>query len=57
MLCVLWWCLKCYFGNSFATFITVIVTAILIVIANNWLGEPTEQELTVFNEKRKGVGY
>lgn len=57
MLCVVWWCIKCYFGNAFATIIIIIITGVLIILANKWLGEPTENEIIVFNEKRKGVGY
>lgn len=54
-LSVLWWCIKCYFGNMAATFITLVVIAISIIILN-WVNEPTKQELKQLHEKRKGVG-
>lgn len=59
MLGVLWWCIKCYFGNMFATFIVIISIAISIAISIvilNWINEPTKDELKQFHEKRKGVG-
>lgn len=42
-MCVFWWCIKCYFGNGFATFITVILIAIILVSLNSILNEPTPE--------------
>ena len=47
---------KSYFGNMLATFIVIVVTAILLLIANKWLGQPTKQELKHFNTQRRDKG-
>lgn len=46
---------KSYFGNMLATFSIIIVTAILLLIANKWLGQPTEQELKSDREHRRSI--
>lgn len=51
-----WMMSASYFGNMFATFITIVVAALLLWGINSWLGEPTEQELKHFETQRRDKG-
>lgn len=47
---------KSYFGNMLATFTVIVVTAILLLVANKWIGQPTEEELKFDREHRRSIG-
>lgn len=51
-----WFLVRDWFGNMAATFSTIILITVLLVLANKWIGQPTEQELKHFETQRRDKG-
>lgn len=56
-LALIWWIVKCYLGIMAANLITAVILLMFFFGMNLISKEPSDQELHIYNNERKGVGY
>jgi hypothetical protein len=52
-----WWCTSQIVGFKISTLISILWIICNMIIVNCISNEPTPQELHIYNQGRKGVGY
>lgn len=56
-LALIWWIVRCYLGIMAANLIAIVILLMFFFAMNLIYKDPTQQELHIYNQGRKGVGY